>query len=117
MHGKIALASFFVFLVSIGCNSSPTVPVPPPEMIIVHAPSDEGMATVLGMPGSAIVGDSVMVFNKNLGLGVVSLAEDDGSFEAEIEASSGHRLSIQLIRDDMISENETIVVVPDPDTQ
>ena len=116
MRAKIALASLFVLLVSIGCNSSPTVPVPPPEMIIVYAPSDEGIATVLGKPGSAVVGDSVLVFNKNLGLGVVSLAEDDGSFEAEIEASPGHRLSIQLIRGDMISEDETIVVVPDPNT-
>lgn len=103
---------FALLLCWMSCNSSPTVPVPPPEMIVVNAPSEDGYAVVFGKPGAAIVGDSILVFNKNISRGVVTPVEEDGSFEVEIEASAGDRLSIQTIRNDLISENETVVVVP-----
>ena len=116
MLEKKLFALLILLFVWVGCNSSPTVPVPPPEMIVVYAPSADGYALVFGKPGTAVVGDTVVVFNNNIGRGVVALVEEDGSFETEVEASGGDRLSIQIIRDDLISEDETVVIVPDGTT-
>ncbi len=96
----------------IACNSSPTVPVPPPESIVVYPPNEEGFAMVEGKPAAVDIGDLVLVFNQNMGAGVVTGAEDDGSFSTRIEAEIGDTITVQVIRDDEVSEDETLKTVP-----
>ena len=97
-------------LIVIGCNNTPTVPIPPPEMTIVSSPGEDGYALVNGVPGSAQEGDVILVFNIDLQSGVICLAEADGSFQVEIEAEAGHILFVQIKRDNDLSDEEEFVV-------
>ncbi len=106
--------SFMALLILsiIACNSSPTVPVPPPESIVVYPPNEEGFAMVEGKPAAVDMDDLILVFNQKTGAGVVTGAEDDGSFSTRIEAEVGDTITVQVIRDDEVSENETLKTVP-----
>ena len=106
-HYRLVLGLIFVFAL-VGCNTSPTVPIPPPEAIIVEPPNEEGFSQVKGEPGAAKEDDVVLVFNMDLGKGVMTVAEDDGSFEVEIEAEIGDKISVQIKRDDTVSDNEVV---------
>ncbi len=109
-HYRLVLGLIVVFTL-VGCNSSPTVPIPPPELIIVEAPNEEGFSQVTGEPGAAEEDDVVLVFNKNLGEGVMTMAKEDGSFEVEIEAEIGDKISVQIKRDDAVSDDEVVIEV------
>ncbi len=93
-----------------GCNSSPTVPIPPPTMISVSAPDELGYVTVVGQIGAAEWGDVVLVFNDNTGEGAMKDAASDGSFEVVIAAQSNHLLVIQIKREDRFSEEAEVTV-------
>ena len=97
------------------CASSPTVPVPPPEAVVIHPPNEEGFALVEGQPDSALAEDVILVFNKDLGRGAMTVAEQDGSFSVEVEARIGDRLSVQVVRDDTVSDEDVIKTVPSAD--
>ncbi len=96
-----------------GCNSTPTVPVPPPEMnaITVTSPDINGVVTVNGDPGAAYNGDIIMIFNEDSGAGVMVEAMADGSFEASLEAQIAHQLLVQIKRDNLLS-GEQVLDVP-----
>jgi len=98
----------------LGCDNTPTVPVPPPEMeaIVVGPPDggDEGNVTVTGASGASGAGDVVMVFDVDLGAGVMVEAEEDGSFEVIIWARVGDELVIQIKRGGGLSDEQTTIV-------
>ncbi len=97
----------------LGCNSTPTVPVPPPEVISVSAPQD-GYVTVMLNAGEAEQGDIVLVFNEMDGAGVMERIDNpDGSFEVEVEAVASDRLYIQIKQDNELSKEEEHIV-PNP---
>lgn len=94
------------------CNSSPTVPIPPPEftLIIVSSPDVDGNVTVTGEPDSADDGDVVLVFNDDTGVGAMKEAAPDGSFEIIVEAEVNHIIVVQIKRDNRLSSEEDILV-------
>lgn len=106
MHVVVAL----VLGLLLGCNNTPTVPIPPPEMTMVSPPGQDGYATVSGDPGVAEEGDIILVFNFSLNAGVMVLAAGNGSFEVDIEAEAGDRLLVQIKRDNELSEEEELFV-------
>ncbi|MCU0664129.1 MAG: hypothetical protein MUC50_17600 [Myxococcota bacterium] len=115
---KRSFYAFFALLVwlAASCNTTPTVPVPPPEVTSVSAPNESGRSIVVGPAAAAEQDDIVMVFNYDDGQGVMLRVEnDDGSFEVGVEAAPGDELLIQIKRDNHLSREEGRIVPP-PDT-
>ena len=111
----ILLAALFILgsvLTFTSCNSSPTVPVPPPTMTKVTTtdPDNLGYVTVIGEANAAKWGDIVLVFNDNTGVGAMKDAEIDGSFEVAIAAQKTHVLVLQIMRNAQLSDPEEITV-------
>jgi len=109
MKIRMMLAAAALDLIT-GCNSSPTVPIPPPTMISVSEPDNLGYVTVMGQIGAAEWGDVVLVFNDNTGEGAMKDAESDGSFEVVIAADHNHILVIQIKREDRFSQEAEVTV-------
>jgi len=105
-----ALATLFVCFAA--CNSTPTVPVPPPEMTFVStsSPNPENSVIVSGESSAAHEGDIVLLFNDDSGKGVMSEAMIDGSFELTIFAETGNVLILQIKRDNVLSVEKELVV-------
>jgi hypothetical protein len=94
------------------CDNTPTVPVPPPEVLLVSAPVG-GYSQVLIDPGEAEQGDIVLVFNENSGFGVMERIESqDGSLAVDVEAEAQDRLVIQIKHDNELSIEEAHTVPP-----
>ncbi len=91
-------------IVLAGCNSSPTVPVPPPEMWEVWPPNQEGYSTIIGEPNAAEEGDVALVINEDSDETATDTVEKDGSFEVEIKAEIGHVIILRILRDDLLSK-------------
>jgi hypothetical protein len=70
---------------------APTLPLPPPEPAPLSAPDADGMVTV---GGQAQPGALVFVLNEDLQEGVITVADDVGTFETRIAARSGDTLSL-----------------------
>lgn len=104
--------------IPLGCATTPTVPVPPPELTQVSSPDPDGRTVVRGPAGTAEQDDIVLVFNYDSGLGVMLRVEnEDGSFEVEVTAAVGDELLVQIKRDNRLSlEEGRIVPQPEPDT-
>jgi hypothetical protein len=79
----------------LSCNSTPTVPVPPPEFCAVSPPDENGLCEV-GCEEGYNERDVALVYNENWGQGVMQATNEDGSFVAEVEADPGDVLVIQL---------------------
>ena len=104
---KIILMSTLFLMLGAGCNSSPTVPVPPPQATSIEAsvPDQDGFVTVSGMPDPRYgLEDVALVFNDNTGDGVMTDVQLDGSFLTRILANYDDILIIQIKRDNHISE-------------
>ena len=109
---KTLLAAIALIALSLlGCNSTPTVPVPPPELCGVTAPDTDGIAIVTCDEGQT-ARNVALVYNDNWGSGVMQETNDDGSFVVEIEANAGDGLIIQMKYDNRLSA-ETYLTVPD----
>lgn len=67
-----------------GCQS-PTLPLPPPSEPAYATTPDGKQAEIQAGPGSAIPGALVMIFNNDVGTGVIVTAGARGEFEARIE--------------------------------
>jgi hypothetical protein len=95
-----------------GCNSSPTVPVPPPDMreVTTLSPDTDGFATITGGVGAAAPDSIVLLYNEDVGSGVMETAGSDGSFEAVVEADVGQTLVLQLKLDNSLSLERYITV-------
>jgi hypothetical protein len=106
-------AGVIAALFGAGCNSTPTVPVPPPEFCGASAPDTDGISIVTCDEGQT-ARNVALVYNDDWGSGVMQETNDDGSFTVEIEANSGDGLIIQMKYGSRLSA-ETYVTVPDAD--
>ena len=88
------LTVLFFVIVMAGCDNTPTVPIPPPEMVVVSAPAD-GYTEVVGEPGSVEDDALVIILNEAISEGVISEAETDGSFYAVVKAQPKDTLSVR----------------------
>jgi len=104
--------SSIALIALISCNSTPTVPVPPPEMtyISISSPDQNGQVSVVGNPNAAGSDDVIIVYNETAGSGVIEDAANDGSFSINISASTGDVIVIQIKRDNRLSVEEELVV-------
>jgi carbonic anhydrase/acetyltransferase-like protein (isoleucine patch superfamily) len=64
------------------------------------------MYIVNGDPGATDTGDVVLVYNSDLGYGVMEKADEDGSFSIEIEAEIGDEIIVQIKRGDLTLSSE-----------
>ena len=107
------ILSVFILTVSAwGCNSSPTVPIPPPTATQVTTTSPDNMGNILitGEPDTARWGDLIIVYNDSTGAGIVEEAEEDGSFEVELQADEMDVIVVQIKRGDDLSEEFVVTV-------
>ena len=89
-----------------GCNTAPTLPLPPP-VATVSRPDMQGFALVEGEVNENAF---VFVFNETMELGVITRADDEGSFSVRIQAIAGDHLSIwQEFQGDSGERKETVV--------
>ncbi|MBN2716385.1 MAG: hypothetical protein JXX14_11060 [Deltaproteobacteria bacterium] len=104
---KTTLVTIILVLWGAGCNSSPTVPVPPPQATLIQTsvPDPDGFVTVSGAPDPRFgIDDVALVFNDNRGIGVMTDVQQNGAFETRITAQLNDLLIIQIKRDNKISE-------------
>lgn len=86
----VALLSAAIAIAVLGCNNTPTLPLPPP-VADVSPPDEAGFATV---EGEVVPGAFVAVFNEDEGSGVIETPDENGGFTVRIRASVGHILTI-----------------------
>jgi hypothetical protein len=92
------------------CDSTPTVPVPPPEFCAASAPDEFGLCTV-GCDGGQTIRNVALVYNEEMGQGLMRETEEDGSFSLEIAAEVGDTLLVQIKHDNKLS-GEVVLTVP-----
>jgi hypothetical protein len=110
-RAAIALAALPLLLaIATGCNSTPTVPVPPPEFCGITTPDASGIAVVSCDAGQT-ARNIALVYDEDWGQGVMQETNDDGSFSAEIEATVGDTVIVQIKYDDRLSA-EVYMTVP-----
>jgi hypothetical protein len=88
------------------CNDTPTVPIPPPEMCDIPTPPDiDGYVVVHCDSSSAVQGDVALVFNDDVGQGVMERLDVDGvgSFDVVVEADIGDLILVEIKREDRLS--------------
>lgn len=107
----IAAVAAVGFLVA-ACDSTPTVPVPPPEFCEAAVPVG-GLCTVSCASNNTEI-DVALVYNDTLGEGVMQETEDDGSFVVQVAAEEGDKLIVQLKQDNNLSA-EVYLTVPSPE--
>ena len=106
----LALVATLLFLFAIsGCNSTPTVPVPPPEFCDVSPPNVEGLCTV-GCEEGQTARNIALVYNDSWGSGVMQETEEDGSFEVEVDCTEADTLIIQIKYDRKLSAEVALTV-------
>jgi hypothetical protein len=89
-----------------GCNSAPTLPLPPP-VTEVSVPNTQGLVEVTGQVNSRAF---VVVFNERTESGVITRSDLKGDFSVEIEAAIGDLLTIWQESDADSGERKQTVV-------
>jgi len=107
---RTAIAAAALAALATGCNSTPTVPVPPPEFCGVTATDVAGIYTASCEAGQT-ARNVALVYNENWGEGVMQETNEDGSFAAEIEANPGDEIIIQIKYGNRLSA-EVFEIVP-----
>jgi len=92
------------------CDNTPTVPVPPPEFCAAAVPDADGLCEV-SCDSSSTMRDIALVFNDDMGRGVMQETEEDGSFAVLIEATEGNEIIVQMKQDNHLSA-EVFLTVP-----
>jgi hypothetical protein len=105
-------AALAIMLVFVGCNNSPTVPLPPPDMteVTTNTPDEEGYVTVTGGANAAEPDSVVLLYNETAKYGVMEAAGTNGGFEASVQAATGDSLVLQYKLVDEISYAKYIEV-------
>lgn len=75
------------------CNG-PTLPLPPPATPMLVVDPAAGTVTLVGGVGNVAPDALVVVYNEDLELGVVVLADRQGAWTATVQAIVGHTLSV-----------------------
>ncbi|MCK9458139.1 MAG: hypothetical protein M0R80_00485 [Proteobacteria bacterium] len=96
--------------IATGCNSTPTVPVPPPEFCGLTPPNADGIV-VASCEAGQTARNIALVFNDEQGRGVMQETEADGTFSVEIAAAVGDPIIFQIMYDDRLSA-EVYLEVP-----
>jgi hypothetical protein len=112
---RISTWAIMAFFFLVGCNSSPTVPVPPPNATLIQTsiPDNDGFVTVSGKPDARFgLDDVALVFNDNSGGGVMTDVRQNGSFETRIIAQVNDLLIIQIKRESKVSDPVEKTVSP-----
>jgi hypothetical protein len=111
MRAKVAPTIGLVFALGLlgGCNSAPTLPLPPPVVMIEPA----NMQGLVLLVGDAPRRSYVSAFNPRTEAGVITRADALGKFTLEIEAAEGDLLTLWVERDGEIGERVD-VQVPGP---
>ena len=91
------------------CDSTPTVPVPPPEICEASVPTAEDLCTVT-CESSSTLKDVALVYNDSIGEGVMRATADDGSFSVDVTAQSGDDIIVQMKQDDRLSAEVWLIV-------
>jgi hypothetical protein len=91
-----------------GCNSTPTLPLPPP-VVDVGTPNSQGLVTVRG---DVLPLAYVSVFNERTEAGLIVRADREGAFEVTIEAEVGDLISVWSEIDGELSERKHASVPP-----
>ena len=101
-----------VVLSVLGCNNSPTVPLPPPDVAVISSsePDEDGVVVVTGGDDAAEPDSIVLLYNDDSKSGVMEPADGNGSFEAAIPAVAGDTLILRYMIDDEISYKKIIKV-------
>ncbi len=106
----LALVATLLFLFAVsGCNSTPTVPVPPPEFCAVSPPNTEGFCTV-GCDEGQTARNIALVYNDSWGAGVMQETEENGSFEVEVDCTVADTMIIQIKYDRKLSAEVALTV-------
>jgi hypothetical protein len=96
-------------LLCASCSSTPTLPLPPP-LATVDLPDERGLALVRG---EAEAKSYVSVLNERTASGKITQADDEGTWEVEIEAQSGDPLTIwQEVDGETSEQKHTFVPFP-----
>jgi hypothetical protein len=107
-RSAIALAVLSALLaIATGCNSTPTVPVPPPEFCGITAPDEDAGTAVVSCEAGETDRNIALVFNDDLHRGVMQETNDAGAFSVEVEANAGDTILIQMKYDDRLSAEIT----------
>jgi hypothetical protein len=104
-----ALGLTLTALLCASCNSTPTLPLPPP-LATVSTPDEQGFALV---EGEATEQAYVSILNEATDQGVITQADGEGKYSARIVAKSKDRLTIWQTVEGETSELK-YVYVPDP---
>lgn len=111
MVRKIGMVLVGMFLLStVGCNNTPTVPLPPPEVVSSTSPDGDGFVTVVGGVDDADPESIVLLYNEETESGVMEAAEENGTFEVRVAAEPGDTLVLQYKIANALSYEETIIV-------
>ena len=105
----LIITAFGVGLAATACDSTPTVPVPPPEFCAASAPDADDMCTVT-CESSSTLKNVALVYNESIGEGVMRATEPDGSFEVQIPAQVDHEIIVQMKQDNHLSAEEYLLV-------
>lgn len=103
----LVLPLLFVATLSLvgGCGTTPTLPLPPPVASVGEARN--GLVVV---EGEVLPEAYVSIFNERTEGGVITRADMEGLFSAEMEAEAGDELTIWQERDGETGERKRIVV-------
>jgi hypothetical protein len=105
--------------VAVGACASPTLPLPPPELISVGLKPDADHVTLTGMCGGTPANVDVIVLNKGGSNVAVPLdqsvggAHTDpvcGKWDATVFAHTGDVLSVSYVEDGELSQSESVGV-------
>lgn len=112
-HGSHSLRSPIVVVLSlsfaliIGCNAAaPTLPLPPP-VVSIEAPNMQGLVLLVG---DAPKRSFVSILNPRTESGVITRADLNGKFSAEIEAAAGDVLTLWVELDGETGERVEVEV-------
>ncbi len=105
---SLQAVSLGIVATSEGCNTTPTLPLPPP-VVAVGSPNTQGLITV---SGQVLPLAYVSVFNERTESGVIMRADRKGDFEVEIEAEVGDLISVWSEIDGELSERKHQNVPP-----
>jgi hypothetical protein len=105
----VAFGLFLSLVVASGCNTTPTLPLPPPTAS-VSVPDEQGFALV---EGEAQEDAYVSVLNETSREGLIIPADEEGRYSVKIKAESDDRLIIWQTIDGETGQQKR-VVVPQP---
>ncbi len=101
-----------ILLAFLGCNNTPTVPLPPPDVTVISSsePDENGVVIVTGDEEAAEPESIVLLYNDTTKAGVMEPANAAGAFEAAVPAEAGDVLVLRYMIDDEISYKNIITI-------